>query len=234
MNSAVTYLVFAGSAPDDVWQDIAELFVETFSATPYLEDPDELGTIVRWGPEQLGHDGGRLVTARRDGRIVGFALAHALRADPAWLSILSQLETAAYPSPALPPPPATSDPAAASATTSVPARIGPASAQASASAQAPVSNALARPDDAVVVHELAVREADRGRGIAGACLVQLLQDRPESQTFIGVYERATEAASMYRHWGLADIGRVPMPGDAIALHVLTAPTAQIVARLAHG
>jgi hypothetical protein len=36
---------------------------------------------------------------------------------------------------------------------------------------------------------------------------------------------------MYHRWGLSELGRVPMPGDAIALRVLTAPTTQLVSRL---
>jgi len=190
MTSPVVYAVFDATAPEGVWLEVAELFVDAFTAEPYGEDAVELGTIIEWGPEQLGDRGGRLVTARRDERLVGFALAHGLDADPVWQGILSQL---------------------------------PASADARA--------ALLHPDRAVVVHELAVREAERGRGIARTCLSELLRDRAESQTFIGVYERADEAAAMYRHWGLSKIGRVPMPGDAIALHVLTAPTRQLAERV---
>lgn len=86
------------------------------------------------------------------------------------------------------------------------------------------------PEHSFIVHELAVRESHRGRGIAGACLERLLRGRPESRTFVGVYRRAVDAAAMYRHWGFADIGSVPMPGDAIALHVLAAPTEVMAVR----
>ncbi|KQQ52326.1 GNAT family N-acetyltransferase [Plantibacter sp. Leaf314] len=191
MTNPVALESFSGSAPDAVWDDVTALFVEAFTAEPYLEDALDLGTIRQWGPEHLGHRGGRLLTASTDGRLVGFALAHGLDADSAWLGILAQLAEG-------------SDAASA---------------------------ALARPDDAVVVHELAVTASERGRGIGRQCLAALLQDRTEAQTFIGVYERATAVAAMYRHWGLDEIGRVPMPGDAIALRVLTAPTAELAARL---
>lgn len=191
MTSSVGYASFTEFAPDAVWDDVTALFVEAFTAEPYLEDALDLGTIRQWGPEHLGHRGGRLVTASTDGRLVGFALAHGLDADPAWLGILAQLAEG-------------SDAASA---------------------------ALAQPDDAVVVHELAVTASERGRGIGRKCLAALLQGRTESQTFVGVYERATAVAAMYRRWGLDEIGRVPMPGDAIALRVLTAPTAELAARL---
>lgn len=191
MTDAVDYATFSQAAPDAVWLDVARLFVECFSAEPYFEEASDLETIVEWGPEQLRHSGGRLVTARLDDRLVGFALAHGLRDDPSWQGILSQLvgET---------------DIAAV---------------------------ALEQPERAVIVHELAVREDARGLGIAGGCLALLLQGRTEEQTFIGVYERATDAASMYRHWQLTDIGQVPMPNGAVALHVLTARTADVVARV---
>ncbi len=191
MTNPVALESFTGSAPDAVWDDVTALFVEAFTAEPYLEDALDLGTIRQWGPEHLGHRGGRLVTASTDGRLVGFALAHRLDADPAWLGILAQLAEG-------------SDAASA---------------------------ALAQPDDAVVVHELAVTASERGRGIGRKCLAALLRDRTETQTFIGVYERATAVAAMYRHWGLDEIGRVPMPGDAIALRVLSAPTAELASRL---
>jgi len=191
MTKPVAFESFTGSAPGAAWDDVTALFVEAFTAEPYNEDALDLGTIRQWGPEHLGHRGGRLVTASDGGRLVGFALAHGLDADPAWLGILAQLAEG-------------SDAASA---------------------------ALAQPDDTVVVHELAVTASERGRSIGRTCLAALLRDRTESQTFIGVYERATAVAAMYRHWGLTEAGRVPMPGDAIALRVLTAPTAELALRL---
>lgn len=191
MMSPVGYTSFTGSAPDGVWGEVTQLFVAAFTAEPYNEDAIDLATIRQWGPEHLGHRGGRLVIATVDGRIVGFALAHGLDADPAWLGILAQL----------------------------------------ADSSSTAAAAIARPADAVVVHELAVAEDQRGRGIARGCLAAVLQDRSETQTVIGVYERATEAAAMYHRWGLSELGRVPMPGDAIALRVLTASTIELVSRL---
>jgi GNAT superfamily N-acetyltransferase len=191
MMSPVGYTSFTGSAPDGVWGEVTQLFVAAFTAEPYNEDAIDLATIRKWGPEHLGHRGGRLVIATVDSRVVGFALAHGLDADPAWLGILAQL----------------------------------------ADSSSTAATALARPADAVVVHELAVSEDQRGRGIARGCLAAVLQDRSETQTVIGVYERATDAAAMYRSWGLTELGRVPMPGDAIALRVLTAPTTELASRL---
>lgn len=189
MTRPLSLTTFAQSTSATDWHDIADLFVASFSAAPYFEDPSDLRTITEWGPSMLAGDG-RLVTARVDGELVGFALAHGLSEDAPWQRILSQLEG---------------------------------SAQAAA--------ALAAPQNALVVHELAVRESERGRGVARACMQELLQGRSETQTFIGVYERASAAQSMYRHWHFDPIGQVPMPGDAIALHVLTAPTSQALTRL---
>ncbi|MCK8468749.1 GNAT family N-acetyltransferase [Microbacterium sp. KSW4-16] len=189
MTQPLSLTTFAQSTSASDWHDIADLFVAAFSASPYFEDPNELRTITDWGPQMLAGDG-RLVTARADGELVGFALAHGLSDDAPWQQILSQLEDIE---------------------------------QAAA--------ALETPQNALVVHELAVRESERGQGVARACMQELLDGRSETQTFIGVYERAVAAQSMYRHWHFDPIGRVPMPGDAIALHVLTAPTAQALTRL---
>lgn len=186
---SLTSFAQSASASASEWRDIADLFVASFSAAPYLEEPSELRTIAEWGPTMLAGNGG-LVTARVDGKLVGFALAHGLSDDTPWQRILSQLGHR--------------DQAAA---------------------------ALESPQSALVVHELAVRESERGRGVARACMHELLKGRSEAQIFIGVYERATDAQSMYRHWHFAPIGHVPMPGDAIALHVLTAPTLQTLTRL---
>lgn len=189
MTQVISLTTFAESASADEWHDIADLFVECFSSAPYFEEPSELRTIVERGPSMLAGDG-RLVTARTDAGLVGFALAHNLSADEPWQRILAQLED---------------------------------------STKAAV--ALAAPQDAFVVHELAVKESERGQGIARACMGELLKGRTESQTFIGVYERAAAAQSMYQRWRFDEIGQVPMPGDAIALRVLTAPTSRVIKTL---
>lgn len=89
----------------------------------------------------------------------------------------------------------------------------------------PVADAaLADPTDALVVHELAVRESARGRGIAGACMRLLLKDRAEAQTLIGVYDVAEEAGAMYERWQFAEIGRLPIAGGTTTLRILAAPT----------
>lgn len=189
MTRPISLTTFAQSTSASDWRDIADLFVASFSVAPYFENPSELRTIADWGPSMLAGDG-RLVTARADGELVGFALGHRLSDDASWQRILSKLEN---------------------------------SAQAAA--------ALAAPQHALVVHELAVRESDRGRGIARACMYELLKGRSETVTFIGVYERATAAQSMYRHWRFDLIGRMPMSGDATALLVLHAPTSRALRRL---
>ena len=90
--------------------------------------------------------------------------------------------------------------------------------------------ALANQEEALIVHELAVRRSERGNGIASICMTALLESRPESQTFIGVYDRALDAASMYRHWQLATIGQVPIRNGAVNLNVLNGRTAELSAR----
>lgn len=189
MPQPVSLFTFDQSAPTQEWREIADLFVACFSVAPYFEDQSELQTIVGWGPTMLAGNG-RLVTARMNGILVGFALAHNLVNDVPWQQTLSRLKN-----------------------------------------RASTVAALAAPQDALVIHELAVREPERGRGIAGECMRELLRGRVESQTFIGTYERAEAARSMYQHWGFELIGQVPMLGDAIALHVLTSRTSDAVERL---
>lgn len=88
----VTCRTHASSAPSELWDDVADLFVEVFSAAPYDEDPDELALISDWGPVQLAQPGGRLAAAHAGEDLVGFALVHGLPADPAWRSILSAVD----------------------------------------------------------------------------------------------------------------------------------------------
>jgi len=185
----VSVSAFDNSAPACEWREIADLFVECFSAAPYFEDRGELATIIEWGPTMLAGNG-RLVTARSNGALVGFALAHSLANDVPWQKTLAQLGD-----------------------------------------HASSSEALAAPHDAFVIHELAVRDSERGRGIARACMLELLNTRAESHTFLGTYERAVAARSMYQRWGFELVGQVPMRGDAIALHVLTSRTPAAVERL---
>lgn len=182
------YTVESRPAP---WDEVADLFVECFSGDPYFEDADELRTISEWGSAQIADGTGVLVTARREGRIDGLALAHGLSEDRPWQTILTQLEHV----------------------------------------EGPAAEALLEPTNALVLYELAVRPAARGHGIAAGCVAMLLQERSEAQTFIGVYDRAADAAAMYDSWQVEDIGRVPMSGDAVSLHVRTAPTAQLLRRV---
>ena len=97
-------------------------------------------------------------------------------------------------------------------------------------ASAEAAWALERQEEALIVHELAVRRSERGNGIASICMAALLEGRPESQTFIGVYDRALDAASMYRHWQLTHIGQVPIQNGAVNLNVLNVKTAELAAR----
>ena len=183
--TGVSYVSFDQSADATEWREIADLFAACFAAEPYFEDPDELRTIVDWGPAMLAGNG-RLVTARTGDALVGFALGHALSYDASWQRTLAVLDHPA---------------------------------------------AIVEPGEAFVVHELAVRDDARGRGIARDCLAHLVRDRTESQIFIGTYERAHAARSMYLRWGFEAIGRVPVAHAAIALHVLTCATRDALGRL---
>jgi GNAT superfamily N-acetyltransferase len=187
---SVSRVAFSHSAPEHIWRDIHELFVESFSNAPYFEDVTELSTILQWGPEHLGQGHGRLVVAKRGEQIVGFALGNALSGDSAWQSILSRFSESS----------------------------------------GEAAWALANQEDALIVHELAVRRSERGNGIASICMTALLEGRPESQTFIGVYDRAIDAASMYRHWQLATIGQVPIHNGSVNLNVLNGRTAELATR----
>lgn len=80
-------------------------------------------------------------------------------------------------------------------------------------ASAEAAWALHRQEEALIVHELAVRRSERGNGIASICMAALLEGRPESQTFIGVYDRALDAASMCRRWHLTQIGQEPIQSN---------------------
>ncbi|MEZ0491773.1 GNAT family N-acetyltransferase [Kineococcus sp. TBRC 1896] len=92
-------------------------------------------------------------------------------------------------------------------------------------------DALARPDRALVVHELAVHERSRGQGIARTCLSEVLRDRVEEQVFIGVYESATDAVAVYRRWGLVQVGAFRGPDSDVTLLVLARPLQALRARL---
>lgn len=88
------YARYEGTAPDDVWAGVVELFVSTFSAPPYNESLRDLAEIGRWGRVQLADVGGRLVTATHDARVIGMSLAHRLDADGAWQTLLPAIATA--------------------------------------------------------------------------------------------------------------------------------------------
>ena len=190
MPDSVSCSTFSHSAPEHIWRGVQELFVESFSSAPYFEDATELSTILEWGPEHLGQGCGRLVVAKREELLAGFALGNALSGDSSWQLILSRLSDSS----------------------------------------AEAAWALANQEDALIVHELAVRRSERGNGIASICMTALLEERPESQTFIGVYDRAIDAASMYRHWQLMNIGQVPIQNGAVNLNVLNGKTAELAAR----
>ena len=98
----VNYLRFEHVAPDEIWVDVASLFVLSFAAPPYNESPDELQSIDQWGPDKLASPGGRLVAARHNGRLVGFALSQRLDQDSSWRrrldTMLSTLDAVISPS----------------------------------------------------------------------------------------------------------------------------------------
>lgn len=85
VNQEVDYVRFEPVAPEEVWAEVASLFVLSFAAPPYNESPEELQSIDQWGPDKLASPGGRLVTARHEGRLVGFALSQRLDQDSSWL-----------------------------------------------------------------------------------------------------------------------------------------------------
>ncbi|MBV1778533.1 GNAT family N-acetyltransferase [Paeniglutamicibacter sp. ABSL32-1] len=91
IDDEVTYLRFEHVAPDEVWAEVASLFVLSFAAPPYNEPPDELQSIDQWGPDKLASPGGRLVAARHNGHLVGFALSQRLDQDNAWLRRLDTM-----------------------------------------------------------------------------------------------------------------------------------------------
>lgn len=87
----VDYVRFEQVAPDEIWAEVVSLFVLSFAAPPYNEAPDELQSLDQWGPEKLASPGGRLVVARYDGDLVGFALSQRLDQDSSWLRRLNAM-----------------------------------------------------------------------------------------------------------------------------------------------
>ena len=84
VDSKVTYVRFENVAPDEIWGEIADLFVSSFAAPPYNESPSDLQSITQWGPDQLASPGGRLIVASHDKQVVGFALSQRLDQDISW------------------------------------------------------------------------------------------------------------------------------------------------------
>jgi ribosomal protein S18 acetylase RimI-like enzyme len=98
----VGYVRFEQVAPDEIWAEIASLFVVSFAAPPYNESPDDLQSINRWGPDQLASPGGRLIAASHEGRVIAFALSQRLDQDSSWQrrleAMLPTLDAAMTPS----------------------------------------------------------------------------------------------------------------------------------------
>ncbi|MCC3269048.1 GNAT family N-acetyltransferase [Arthrobacter sp. zg-Y809] len=84
IHQEVDYVRFENVAPDEVWSEIADLFVSSFAAPPYNESPSDLHSIAQWGPDQLASPGGRLVAASHDKQVIGFALSQRLDQDISW------------------------------------------------------------------------------------------------------------------------------------------------------
>lgn len=87
----INYVRFENVAPEDIWAEIVSLFVITFATPPYNEAPEELQSIAQWGPAALAGPGGRLVAARHEGRVIGFALSQRLDQDSSWLRRLDAM-----------------------------------------------------------------------------------------------------------------------------------------------
>ncbi|MHA7271519.1 GNAT family N-acetyltransferase [Arthrobacter sp. HLT1-20] len=93
-----------------------------------------------------------------------------------------------------------------------------------AAAVAPESPYLAAdPRNVVVVQELAVAAAHRGRGLAGECVRRLLANRTESHVVLGVYSQAAPARALYRKWGFEELGTTTDAGSPTTLRVLGHP-----------
>lgn len=181
------YEFFDDFAPSSVWVEVAGVFSSAFSVAPYFEDPAELSGIVDWGQAMLAGVGGRLVTARCEGRRVGFSLVHGLDGDSSWEGTLSSMATA----------------------------------------NGRIKDLVSRAQDVVIVHELAVDSAYRGRGIAKTCLELALGNRNESSFVLGVYEQAQDARRMYERWGFEDLGATLIQDGAVSLRVLAAELDQL-------
>lgn len=92
-------------------------------------------------------------------------------------------------------------------------------------------DALDRPEDVLVVHEVAVHEGFRGRGVARTLLREVLRDRDEARVLIGVYASAEDAVTMYELWGLVRVGSFRGPDSDVTLLVLTSLTSDLSFRL---
>lgn len=92
-------------------------------------------------------------------------------------------------------------------------------------------DALARPDRALVVHELAVRQGSRGRGTARKCLHDVLCGHDEQHVFINVYQTATDALAVFQRWGLTQVGSFRGSDSGVTLLVLTLPLEALRTRL---
>ncbi len=124
----MTFSTYDGAAPSKTWDAVTDLYVSTFSATPYGRSPlTSRSSRVGTGPARPAQR--RMTIAHRDQEVAGFALVHALVHDEPWQTILTAM--AEHPA---------------------------------------ASDALERPDRALIVHELAVDERPAGRASpAPAC-----------------------------------------------------------------
>lgn len=87
----IAYVSFEQVAPDETWAEISSLFIASFAASPYNEAPEELQSIVQWGPDQLASPGGRLVVASHNGQVIAFALSQRLDQDNSWQRRLNEM-----------------------------------------------------------------------------------------------------------------------------------------------
>ncbi|MFD1722314.1 GNAT family N-acetyltransferase [Amnibacterium endophyticum] len=89
-----------------------------------------------------------------------------------------------------------------------------------ASTAGPEGGLVLPPESTVILQELAVDDAHRGRGIARALVAALLRDRAEEHVVLSVFERASSVHAMYRRWGFDEFGTAPAEGGDDTMHLM--------------
>lgn len=65
---------------------VLPVYAEVYAEPPYLEGPADVDAFARSWPARVTAPGFRLVIARDEGAVVGFAFGHGLRPDTGWWS----------------------------------------------------------------------------------------------------------------------------------------------------